>query len=96
MTIAIRSGGARDHETRHQTHAMTPVAKDPTWVREVVDGREAKRPRIDGKPSKTTARAQELRVAAFLVRDEAVAVGREERETRKEKVTENLFLQAQG
>ena len=57
---------------------------------------EVKRPRIDGKPSRTTARAQELRVAALLVRDEAVAVGREERETRKEKVAENLSLQAQG
>jgi hypothetical protein len=57
---------------------------------------EAKRPRIDGKPSRTTARAQELRVAALLVRDEAVAVGREERETRKEKVAENLSLQEQG
>jgi hypothetical protein len=74
-TIAIRSGGNRDHETRHQTRATTPGAKDPTWAREVV---------------------QELRVAALLVCDEAVAVGREERETRKEKVAENLSLQEQG
>jgi hypothetical protein len=57
---------------------------------------EAKRPCTDGKPSRTTARAQELRVAALLLRDEAVAMGREERETRKEKVAENLSLQAQG
>lgn len=35
---------------------------------------------IDGEVSRTTARAQELRVAAVLVRDEAAAVGREERE----------------
>ena len=51
---------------------------------------------MDGEASKTTARAQELRVAALLVRDEAVAVAREERETPKEKIAENLSLEAQG
>jgi hypothetical protein len=49
-----------------------------------------------GEPSKTTARAQELRVAALLVSDEAVAVGREKRVAPKEKVAENLSLEAQG
>ena len=33
---------------------------------------------INGEASKTKARAQEMRVAALLVRDEAVAVAREE------------------
>jgi hypothetical protein len=57
---------------------------------------EAKGPGIGGETSRTTARAQELRVAALLVRDEAVAVGREEREPHWEKVTESLSLEAQG
>jgi hypothetical protein len=42
------------------------------------------------------ARAQELRVAALLVRDEAVAVAREEREAPTQMVAENLSLEAQG
>ena len=42
---------------------------------------EAERPGIDDELSRITARAQELRVAALLVREEAVAVGREEGET---------------
>jgi hypothetical protein len=57
---------------------------------------EAKRPGVDGDTSKATARAQELRVAALLVRDEAVAMGREEQESPWEKVAENLSLEAQG
>ena len=52
--------------------------------------------RIDGATSRTAARAQELRVAALLVRNEAVALGREERESPGEKVAENLSLEAQG
>jgi len=51
---------------------------------------------MDGEASKTTARAQEMRVAALLVRDEDVAAGREEREDPGEKVAENLSLEAQG
>jgi hypothetical protein len=51
---------------------------------------------MDGEASKTTARAQELRVAALLVREEAVAVAREECEAPKEKIAENLSLEAQG
>ena len=51
---------------------------------------------MDGEASKTTARAQELRVAALLVREEAVAVAREECENPKEKIAENLSLEAQG
>jgi hypothetical protein len=54
--------------------------------------REAKRPSTEGEP--TRAPAQELRVVAQLVRDEAV--GREEREATREKVAENLSLEAQG
>ena len=57
---------------------------------------EAKWQSIDGETSRTAARAQELRVAALLVRDEAVAVGREEREPHWEKVTGSLSLEAQG
>ena len=52
---------------------------------------------IDGEASKTTARAQELRVAALLVREEAAAVVREEeRKPPTEKIAENLSLEAQG
>lgn len=51
---------------------------------------------IDGEASKTTARAQELRVAALLVREEAVAVAREEREVPTQSIAENLSLEAQG
>jgi hypothetical protein len=52
---------------------------------------------MDGEASKTTARAQELRVAARLVREEAAAVVREEeREPPTEKIAENLSLEAQG
>jgi hypothetical protein len=40
---------------------------------------EGQRLGIDGEGSKTKARAEELRVAALLVRDEAEAVAREER-----------------
>jgi hypothetical protein len=58
---------------------------------------EAKRPAIDGELSKTTtARTQELKAAALLVREEAVVVGREERETPEEMVAENLSFEAQG
>jgi hypothetical protein len=57
---------------------------------------EGQRPGIDGEASKTKARAQELRVAALLVRDEAVAVAREERETPTQMIAENLSLEAQG
>ena len=51
---------------------------------------------IDGGASKIAARARELRVAALLVHEEAVAVGREEREAPKEKIAEKLSLEAQG
>jgi hypothetical protein len=51
---------------------------------------------INGEASKTKARAQEMRVAALLVRDEAVAVGREEREAPTQMIAENLSLEAQG
>ena len=51
---------------------------------------------IDSEAPKTTARTQELRVAALLVREEAVAVAREECETPKEMIAENLSLEAQG
>jgi hypothetical protein len=57
---------------------------------------EAKGLGIDGEASKTKARAQELRVAALLVREEAVAVAREQREAPEEKIAENLSLEAQG
>ncbi len=51
---------------------------------------------MDGEASRITARAQEMRVAALLVREKAVAVAREEREAPEEKVAENLSLEAQG
>jgi hypothetical protein len=51
---------------------------------------------IDGEASKTKARAQEMRVAALLVRDEAAAVAREEREAPTQMIAENLSLEAQG
>jgi hypothetical protein len=53
---------------------------------------------IHGEASKTKARAGELRVAALLVREEAVAVAREEREnpTPTRMIAENLSLAAQG
>ena len=57
---------------------------------------ESKRLGIDGEASKTKARAQEMRVAALLVRDEAVAVAREEREAPTQTIAENLSLEAQG
>jgi hypothetical protein len=57
---------------------------------------EGKDLRIDNEASKITARAQELRVAALLVRDEAVAVAREEREDPMQMIAENLSLEAQG
>jgi hypothetical protein len=52
----------------------------------------------------TAARAQELRVAAQLVREEAAAVGRKEQESQPEsvseppteKIVENPPLEAQG
>jgi hypothetical protein len=50
---------------------------------------------INGEASKTTARAQELRVAALLVREEAVA-HEEEREPPIEKIVEKPPLEAQG
>jgi hypothetical protein len=52
--------------------------------------------RIDDEASKTTARAQEMRVAALLVREEAVAVARQERGGPTQMVAENLSLEAQG
>ncbi len=55
---------------------------------------EGRRLGIDGGASKIAARARELRVAALLVHEEAV--GREEREAPKEKIAENLSLEAQG
>jgi hypothetical protein len=51
---------------------------------------------IDSEASKTKARAQEMRVAAHLVRDEAVAVAREEREASTQMIAKNLSLEAQG
>jgi hypothetical protein len=57
---------------------------------------EAQGPGADGETAKGMARAQELRVAALLVRDEAVAVAREEREAPTQMVAENLSLEAQG
>jgi hypothetical protein len=52
---------------------------------------------MNGEASKTTARAQELRVAALLVREEAAAVAHEEeREPPIEKIVENPPLEAQG
>jgi hypothetical protein len=51
---------------------------------------------INGEASKTTARAQELRVAALLIRDEATAVGREEREPLTQEVAANPPREAQG
>jgi hypothetical protein len=57
---------------------------------------EAKSLGVDGEAAKSTARAQEMRVAALLVRDEAVAAAREECETPKEKIAENLSLAAQS
>jgi len=58
--------------------------------------REAKRPGTEDEPTSTKPRVQGLRVAAQLVRDEAAAVGREERETTREKIAENLYLEARG
>jgi hypothetical protein len=53
--------------------------------------------RMDGEASKTKARAQELRVGALLVREEAAAVSREEeREPPTQKIAENPPLEAQG
>lgn len=57
---------------------------------------EGRRLGMDGGASKIVARARELRVAALLVDEEAAAVGREERETPKEKIAGNLSLEAQG
>jgi hypothetical protein len=58
---------------------------------------ECRRLGIGGEASKTKARAQELRVAALLVREEAPAVGcEEEREPLTEQIAENLSLEAQG
>jgi hypothetical protein len=57
---------------------------------------DAGRLSIDGEALKTKARAQELRVGALLVRDEAVAVAREEREAPTLMIAENLSLEAQG
>jgi hypothetical protein len=59
-------------------------------------GGEGKRPGIDVEASKMKARAQEMKVAALLVRDEAVAVAREEREVPTQMIAKNLSLEAQG
>ena len=50
---------------------------------------------VHGEASKTQARAGELRVAALLVREEAEAVGREERRPTAE-VAKNPPLEAQA
>ena len=55
---------------------------------------ESERLGIDGEASMPKARAQGMRVAALLVRDEAVA--REEREVPTLMIAENLSLEAQG
>jgi adenylate kinase family enzyme len=52
--------------------------------------------RAEVEASKSTARAQELRVAALLVREEAEAVAREEGEAPTRMIAENLSLEAQG
>jgi len=57
---------------------------------------EGRRQGVDGEAAKTKARAQELRVAALLVRGEAVAVAREERKAPTRMIAENLSLEAQG
>ena len=57
---------------------------------------ESKKLGIDGEDSKTKARAQELRVAALLVRDQAEAVARKVREAPMQMIAENLSLEAQG
>lgn len=57
---------------------------------------EGRRLGIEGEASKTTARAQELRVAALLVREEATAVGREEREPTVEEIAANPPLGSAG
>ena len=59
-----------------------------------LDG-QARKLGIDGAASKTAARTGELRVAALLVREEAEAVGREERRPTAE-VAENPPLEAQA
>ena len=51
---------------------------------------------MDGEASKTTVRDQELWVASLLIRDEATAVGREERVFPTQEVAENPPLEAQG
>ena len=67
-------------------------------LKEVADrlGVEGRRQGIDREASETKARAQEMRVAAHLVRDFAMAVAQEECETPKEMIAENLSLEAQG
>lgn len=51
---------------------------------------------MDGEAYETTARAQEMRVAVLLVREEAAAVARKEREDPGQMIAENLSLEAQG
>lgn len=51
---------------------------------------EAKRPGVGDEASRTMARAQELRVAALLVRDEAFVVDRDERDNAREEISEKL------
>jgi hypothetical protein len=50
----------------------------------------------DGGAPETAARAQEMRVAARLVRGEAAAVDARERAAPTRMVAENLSLEAQG
>jgi hypothetical protein len=57
---------------------------------------EGKRLGMSGEASGIATRAQEMRVAALLVRDEAVAVAREERGAPEKQIAENLSLEAQG
>lgn len=64
-------------------------------VAERLEG-ESKRPGIDGGAHETAARAQEMRVAALLVREEAAAVARKERGDPGQMVAENLLLEARG
>ena len=79
---------------RHEEFAERAVSRLEA-VADRLEG-EAKGPGTDGEASKTKARAQELRVAALLVREEAAAVAREEREVPVQMTAENLSLEAQG
>jgi hypothetical protein len=64
-------------------------------VAERLEG-ESKGRGTDGGAPETAARAQEMRVAARLVRGEAAAVDARERAAPTRMVAENLSLEAQG